>query len=56
MDKIKELQYQNLRKCLEENLINPILGEDYYNNAMDVYSCDKQITEDIKSKYDIRCP
>lgn len=48
MDKIQEAQYQNLRKCFEENLITPILGKGYYNMAMDVYACDEETTKDIQ--------
>lgn len=54
MDKIKEAQYSNLRKCFNENLIKPILGEGYYNMAMDVYTCDEQTTLDLKRRYDIK--
>lgn len=54
MDKIKELQYNNLRKCLNENLIKPILGEDYYNMTMDVYTADKETTMDLKRKFDYK--
>lgn len=53
MDNIKELQYNNLRKCINENLIKPILGEGYYNMAMDVYTADEETTKDLKRKFDI---
>lgn len=50
-DKIIELQYKNLRDCFKVNLVNPILGKDYYNTAMDVYSCDKLTTEHLASEF-----
>jgi len=52
LDKIRELQYRNLRKCVNKNLIYPILGEKYYNMAMDVYSADEETTKDLKSEFD----
>lgn len=51
MDKIKEKQYENLRFCIRKNLINPILGEDYYNNGQCVYSSDEALTEDIRHAF-----
>jgi hypothetical protein len=52
IDKIRLLQYENLRKYFNENLVDPILGKGYYNYGMDVYSCDEIITEDIKAKFE----
>lgn len=51
MDRIKEKQYENLRFCIRKNLINPILGEDYYNNGQCVYSSDEALTEDIRDTF-----
>jgi hypothetical protein len=54
MDEIKELQYENLRECFKKNLVNPILGDGYYNTAMDVYSCDALTTEHLKNEFNER--
>lgn len=51
MNKITEKQYENLRFYIEKNLINPILGSDYYNLGHDVYTSDKAITESIRDKF-----
>jgi hypothetical protein len=50
IDKIRLLQYENLRKHFNK-LVKDVLGEDYYNLAMDVYTCDEQCCEDLRSKY-----
>lgn len=42
--------YKNLRRNYRD-LTDTILGENYYNTAMDVYTCDNMITDDIKYKY-----
>ncbi len=52
MDDIDRMQYINFRQCFNDLLLNPILGDDYYNMAMDVYQCDLQCCKDIKHKYD----
>lgn len=44
--RIPMLQYQNLRKCFHQ-LTELVLGKDYYNTAMDVYTCDEQCCADI---------
>lgn len=44
-------QYQNLRNCIEHDLVKPILGKDYYNMGHDVYQCDKLTTQDLANKY-----
>jgi hypothetical protein len=54
MNNIQELQYISLRENLNKNLINPILGEGYYNMGMDVYTCDQFTTEDLKREFDKR--
>jgi len=48
---IRLMQYENLRKYFRENLIIPILGKDYYNMGMDVYSCDECTTEDLLHRF-----
>lgn len=52
MDDIEKAQYENLRKCFNDNLVKPILGENYYNMGNDVYQSDKLTTEHIKYRYD----
>lgn len=52
MDDIREMQYKNLRECMDKNLIDPILGTDYYNMEMDTYTCDELTTEDLKYVFD----
>lgn len=51
MDDVQKLQYDNLRNCVNENLITPILGENYYNYGMDVYTCDEITTLDIQQHF-----
>lgn len=43
---IRLLQYDSLRKNFRE-LVEEVLGKDYYNMGMDVYSCDAESCEDI---------
>lgn len=43
---IMKLQHENLRECFSK-IINEVLGEDYYNNGSDVYSCDTLASQDI---------
>lgn len=50
-DNTKELQYDNLRYEFN-NLVNKILGKDYYNVAQDVYQCDKECCNDIIRKFE----
>jgi hypothetical protein len=52
MDDIKQAQYDNLRKCVNENLTEPILGKRYYNMGLDVYSADEETTKDLKNQFD----
>lgn len=47
-------QYKNLRSCFHKNLVEPILGEDYYNMACDVYNCDRITTEHLKREFDVK--
>ena len=48
-DRIKILQYENLRFHFNK-MIKAILGENYYNLGMDVYTCDELTCEDIIKK------
>ncbi|GFN32482.1 Lar family restriction alleviation protein [Paenibacillus xylaniclasticus] len=48
-DRISLLQYDNLRKHFKQ-LVDDILGRDYYNEGMDVYTCDEYCCRDIKLK------
>lgn len=51
VDRICLLQYENLRKEFNKNLVEPILGKDYYNMGMCTYSCDRFTTEDLAYKF-----
>lgn len=51
MDNIEKMQYENLRKCFSNNIIDPILGKNYYNLALDVYECDRMTSEDVRDKF-----
>ena len=44
--RIDKLQYDNLRKCFD-NIIQEVLGENYYNMGMDIYTCDMLSSKDI---------
>lgn len=48
-DGIALLQYENLRKHFNE-LVNDVLGSNYYNEGMDVYSADEFSCRDLKAK------
>ena len=43
-------QYENLRRNFNR-LRKEVLGEDYYNLAMDVYKCDEIVCDDIIKKF-----
>ena len=45
-NRVRLLQYDNLRKCFSE-LCDLILGRKYYNEAMDVYRADEFCCRDI---------
>jgi len=45
-NRVKLLQYESLRTNFNK-MIDDILGEKYYNMAMDVYECDRICCEDI---------
>ncbi len=48
-NRISLLQYKSLRKNFQK-MVSAVLGNDYYNMAMDVYESDKQCCEDITYK------
>lgn len=48
-NRVKLLQYDSLRSHFDE-MVNNVLGKDYYNMGMDVYECDKICCEDITLK------
>ena len=48
-NRISILQYESLRKNFQK-MVNTILGENYYNMAMDTYESDKECCEDIIRK------
>jgi hypothetical protein len=54
MERIRDLQYDNLRSNFNENLVEPILGKDYYNMGHDVYQSDVCTTQDLKREFDKR--
>lgn len=43
------MQYDNLRKHFRQ-LVNDVLGENYYNEGMDVYTCDEYCCQDLKAR------
>lgn len=45
-NRIRLLQYNSLRKNFRK-LVEDVLGKDYYNMSMDVYSCDEECCKDI---------
>ncbi len=52
MPQVQKLQYENLRKHFSK-CVKEIFGENYYNEGMDVYTCDefscRDIVNEIKS-------
>lgn len=48
-NRISLLQYESLRRNFSL-MVDNVLGEDYYNMAMDVYDCDTACCEDITRK------
>jgi hypothetical protein len=48
-NRISLLQYESLRKNFGV-MIDKVLGDDYYNMAMDVYDADRICCEDITRK------
>jgi len=48
-NRVSILQYQSLRTNFN-TLVNKVLGNDYYNMAMDVYDADRICCEDIARK------
>ena len=49
-NRIALLQYKSLRKNFAK-MVRDILGNNYYNLAMDVYECDRGCCEDITYKF-----
>ena len=48
-NRIALLQYKSLRENFN-TMVDKVLGDDYYNMAMDVYACDRICCEDITVK------
>ena len=48
-NRIALLQYESLRRNFSM-MVDNVLGDDYYNMAMDVYDCDRICCEDITRK------
>lgn len=48
-NRVKLLQYESLRHHFDK-MTNEVLGKDYYNMGMDVYTCDEIICQDITRK------
>mgnify|MGYP001278392732 CR=1 FL=1 len=48
-ERISLMQYENLRKHFNK-LVDNVLGKDYYNMGMDVYTCDEITCEDLSKK------
>lgn len=53
MNDIEKMQYNNLREGFQL-LVDTILGEDYYNTGMDLYTCDLLCCLDIINAYNHR--
>lgn len=49
VNRIPLLQYKNLRKHFSQ-LVEDVLGKDYYNEGMDIYTCDEYCCRDLKKK------
>ncbi len=48
-NRVKLLQYESLRKHFNK-MVDDVLGDDYYNMAMDVYEADRLCCEDVTWK------
>lgn len=48
-NRVALLQYESLRNNFSL-MVDDVMGEDYYNIAMDVYDCDRICCEDITRK------
>jgi hypothetical protein len=53
-NRIRLLQYENLRKCFNA-LLESALGENYYNEGVDVYVCDNFSCRDLAKKIGKEC-
>lgn len=51
-NRIAMLQYQSLRKNFDKYLVKPILGEEYYNMGLDVYTADELTCHELKREFD----
>jgi hypothetical protein len=54
VNKITLLQYENLRRCFNA-LLESALGENYYNEGMDVYICDELSCRDLAKRIGKEC-
>jgi hypothetical protein len=54
VDNVRLLQYENLRRCFNA-LLESALGENYYNEGMDVYICDELSCRDLAKKIGKEC-
>jgi hypothetical protein len=54
VNKITLLQYENLRRCFNA-LLESALGENYYNEGMDVYICDELSCRDLAKRIGEEC-
>lgn len=50
MDKVQEMQYHNLRENFYD-VVDNVLGKDYYNEGADCYTCDAFTCRDIIFKF-----
>lgn len=48
-NRVSMLQYKSLRNNFKK-MVDDVLGEDYYNMAMDIYDSDRICCEDITQK------
>lgn len=48
-NRVALLQYKSLRENFDR-MVDTVLGKNYYNMGMDVYTCDKICCEDISLK------
>lgn len=52
MVNVTEKIYLDLMKRLREQLVYPILGKDYYNMGLDVYTVNENTIRDLKYEFD----
>lgn len=51
MNNIDRIEYMHLRKCFEDILVYPILGENYYNSAVSICGSDLECCKEIRNRY-----